>query len=168
VEEEMKLEPETLTVRAGPPVVAVLGVSELRDGVGLLGGLDEPPEPPPQPAVHAIQAMEMRKSETAPMALAEERKGFDRSKRAHAADAVLGAERLIPIPHHTFRFLLRKLECGRSLAVEILNLPKLVNPQPWWRFIAEGNARGLESLVQQPGCPAISASTRLAQLSVVR
>jgi hypothetical protein len=103
VEEEMKLEPETVTVRAGPPAVAVLGVRELRDGVGLLGGLDEPPEPPPQPAVHAIQAMEMRKREIAPTGRAEEREGFDRSnrsKRAHAAGAAFGAERLIPTPHN--------------------------------------------------------------------
>jgi hypothetical protein len=101
VEEEMKLEPETVTVRAGPPAVAVLGVRELREGVGLAGGLDEPLEPPPQPAVHAIQAMEMRKSEIAPIRGAE-REGFDRSersKRAHTAGAAFGAERLIPTPH---------------------------------------------------------------------
>jgi hypothetical protein len=129
----MKLAPETVTVSAGPPAVAVLGVRELRDGVGLLGGLDELPEPPPQPAVHAIQAMEMRNSEITPMGWAEERKGFDRSnrsKRAHTTGAAFGAERLIPTPHNTFLFLLRKLECGRSLAVEILNLPKLANSQP--------------------------------------
>jgi hypothetical protein len=103
VEEEMKLEPEAVTVRAGPPTVAVLGARELRDGVGLLGGLDEPPEPPPQPALHARQTMKMRKSEIAPMRRAEKREGFDRSsrsKRAHTAAAAFGPERLIPTPHN--------------------------------------------------------------------
>jgi len=102
----MKLAPETVTVRAGPPAVAVLGVRELREGVGLLGGLpgglDEPPEPPPQAAVHATQAIYMSKSEIARMGRAEEREDFDRNnrrQRAHTADAALGAERLIPTPH---------------------------------------------------------------------
>jgi hypothetical protein len=99
----MKLEPETVTVRAGPPAVAVLGVRELRDGVGLLGGLDGPLEPPPQPAAHAIQTAEMRTSEIAPMGRAEEREGFDRSnrsKRAHTTGAAFEAGRLIPTPHN--------------------------------------------------------------------
>ena len=55
VEEEMKFDPETVKVKAGPPAVPLFGVKEMSDGAGF-GGMEEPPpEPPPQPAVKARQ-----------------------------------------------------------------------------------------------------------------
>jgi len=63
VEDEMKFEPETVTVKAGPPAVPLFGVKEMSDGAGF-GGMEEPPpEPPPQPV------MKTRKNRVARAAL---------------------------------------------------------------------------------------------------
>jgi hypothetical protein len=61
VEEEMKFEPVTVTVNAGPPAIVLFGARELTDGAGF-GGVDEPPEPPPQPVIEPMQAIATRRS----------------------------------------------------------------------------------------------------------
>jgi hypothetical protein len=102
VEEETKLEPATVRLKAGPPAVPLLGVREATDGA-VFGGVEEPPpEPPPQPA---MQARQNRVARAAPalMFLVERVKKFDRSKRTsivRAAGAALGAERVIPTPQN--------------------------------------------------------------------
>jgi len=60
VEEEIKLEPVTVSVNAAPPAVAELGFSDpdASEGVGLPGG--GLPEPPPHPVIHATKIANSR------------------------------------------------------------------------------------------------------------
>jgi len=98
----MKFEPATVTLKAGPPAVPLLGVREVTDGAGFDEVEEPPPEPPPQPAVKARQNRVARAA-LALMFLVERIKSFDRSKRTsivRAAGAALGAERVIPTPQN--------------------------------------------------------------------
>ena len=68
VEDEMKFEPETVRVNAGPPAVVLFGASAATDGAEF-GGVELPPEPEPEPPPHpantATHATAISKTDTA-------------------------------------------------------------------------------------------------------
>jgi hypothetical protein len=107
VEDETKFEPVTVSVNAGPPAVAVLGVNELIAGTGLLGGGLEPPEPPPHPTSEATQTMANMKVEIAgkgwPIASVRlDKLDFRKRTKRQGGDCVTHvARRFIPAPQNS-------------------------------------------------------------------